>query len=196
MEIETNIYFRPIVPTATNKWSGGWPQSREEFSRFVDAYLPQLVRYAFCRLYNLSDAEDVVQEVFIRAYTDRKKRVKITNPGPYLYKMTANACTSHLRTHKRSKELLNTIKKETNSNGIPDPSQYTAAREELDRADELIHQLPKEQAEVVRLRVFDRLQLNEIAEIVGCSLNTVSSRLRYGFKKLRGIVTRQRRNGI
>ena len=39
------------------------------------------------------------------------------------------------------------------------------------------------------MRVFDELRLGEIAEIVGCSVNTVSSRLRYGFRKLRNLVS-------
>jgi len=183
-------------PEAENQWSGGWPQSREEFSRLVDAYLGRLVGYAFRRLGNLQDAEDVVQEVFVRAYADREKRARITMPGPYLYKMTANACVSHLRTRSRSAVPLETSLAETIPTNIPDPSQAAVALEELRRAEDLIRHLPEKQAEAVRLRVFDELQLHEIAEIVGCSKNTVAARLRYGFRKLREIVTRKRRFGL
>jgi RNA polymerase sigma-70 factor (ECF subfamily) len=162
----------------------------------VDAYLGRLVRYAFRRLGNLQDAEDVVQEVFVRAYADREKRARITMPGPYLYKMTANACVSHLRTRSRSAVPLETSLAETIPTNIPDPSQAAVALEELRRAEDLIRHLPEKQAEAVRLRVFDELQLHEIAEIVGCSKNTVAARLRYGFRKLREIVTRKRRFGL
>jgi RNA polymerase sigma-70 factor (ECF subfamily) len=179
-----------------NEWSGGWPQSREEFGRLVDAYLGRLVRYAFRRVGNLPDAEDVVQEVFVRAYADREKRARITMPGPYLYRMTANACVSHLRTRSRSAAPLETSLAETIPTHIPDPSQAAVALEELRRAEDLIRHLPEKQAEAVRLRVFDELQLHEIAEIVGCSKNTVAARLRYGFRKLREIVTRKRRFGL
>jgi DNA-directed RNA polymerase specialized sigma24 family protein len=48
--------------------------------------------------------------------------------------------------------------------------------------------LPKEQAEAIRLRVFDGLRLGEIAKVLGCPMNTVCSRLRYGFQKLRNLV--------
>jgi len=161
----------------------------------VDAFLARLVRYAFRRLRNLQDAEDVVQEVFVRAYADREKRARISLPGPYLFRMTANACTSHLRTRGRSEPLETTLA-ETIPTNIPDPSQAAVALEELRRAEELILHLPEKQAEVVRLRVFDELQLHEIAEIIGCPENTVASRLRYGFQKLREIVTRRRRFGL
>jgi len=40
--------------------------------------------------------------------------------------------------------------------------------------------------------VLDELHLNEIAEVVGCPLPTVKSRLRYGLEKLREIVVREK----
>ena len=67
-----------------------------------------------------------------------------------------------------------------------DPAQ---AADEMQRAEQLLAHLPAEQAEVIRLRVFDGLRLNEIAELESCSVNTVCSRLRYGFRKLRDFVT-------
>ena len=62
------------------------------------------------------------------------------------------------------------------------------AAEGLRRAESLLARLPEEQAEAIRMRVFDGLRLGEIAEVLGCPINTVGSRLRYGFQKLRNIV--------
>ena len=70
-------------------------------------------------------------------------------------------------------------------------SEVIHAAEELQRIERLLQRLPEKQAEVIRLRIFDELRLNEIAEVVGCSIDTVNSRLRYGFKKLRKIVYRE-----
>ncbi len=61
-------------------------------------------------------------------------------------------------------------------------------RETLSRAEAWLSRLPKEQAQAIRLRVFDELSLSEIAAVLDCPLNTVCSRLRYGFQKLRGLV--------
>jgi len=52
--------------------------------------------------------------------------------------------------------------------------------------------LPKKQSQVIRLRVFDELTLAEIADVVGCSINTVGARLRYGFRKLQKLVSREK----
>ncbi|HQU41683.1 MAG TPA: sigma-70 family RNA polymerase sigma factor, partial [Pirellulales bacterium] len=57
-----------------------------------------------------------------------------------------------------------------------DPPEMAQATEEIRRIESLLRQLPAEQAEVVRLRVFDELSLNEIAEITDCSINTVCPR--------------------
>ena len=69
--------------------------------------------------------------------------------------------------------------------------ETAAALEELRRVESLLQHLPRRQAEVVRLRVFDELRLREIAEVIGCPLATVKSRLRYGLEKLRGIVLQE-----
>ncbi|MCC6489591.1 MAG: RNA polymerase sigma factor [Candidatus Hydrogenedentes bacterium] len=181
----------PGVASSTDAWVGGWPQTQEEFQRFVDAYLQRLVSYAFRRLGSIHDAEDVVQEVFVRTYAERSKHREVTAVVPYLYRMTANACMDALRKRKRSKGLLSRFAGERPSSPLENGLGLYAASEELQRIESFLRRLPKRQAEVIRLRVFDELRISEIAEVVGCRPNTVSSRLRYGFKKLRTIVSRE-----
>ncbi len=76
------------------------PLSPKEIADLVEAYADRLVRYAFRRLGNLQDAEDVVQEVFVRTFSDRSRRTTISEIGPYLYRSVANASTDLMR--KRS----------------------------------------------------------------------------------------------
>jgi RNA polymerase sigma-70 factor (ECF subfamily) len=188
--IERNYVMDLELPSPpTDAWEGGWPQSPEEFEKLVEAYLDRLVRYALRRLGDLQDAEDVVQEVFLRAFKDRHKRRGISDVGPYLYRMTANACTDLQRRPRPVRVSLEEINEAEMVCTGKTPSQAARAAEGLRRAESLLQRLPAEQAEAVRLRVFDDLQLNEIAEVVGCSANTVGSRLRYGFRKLRQIVS-------
>ncbi len=172
-------------------WDRGWPQSPVEFEILIEVYLDSLVLSAFRRLGNFHDAEDVVQEVFVRAFTERSKRKNISRVGPYLYHMVINACTDMQRKRKRSGVSPESFQADEISGGQKNPAEMAAAKDELHRVEELLRRLPGNQAEVIRLRVFDELRLSEIAEVVGCSVSTVSSRLRYGFKKLRKIVSRE-----
>jgi RNA polymerase sigma-70 factor, ECF subfamily len=166
-----------------------WPQSRDEFAALVEAYSDRLVRHAFRHLGSLQDAEDVVQDVFVRAFADRSKRSDISAVGAYLFRCVANACTDLQRKHNCSSVYREEIDAEQLlglSNGSVEVIQ---SREELRRVEALLSQLPEEQAEAVRLRVLDGLHLKEIAEVLACPVNTVCSRLRYGFQKLRSLVT-------
>ena len=52
---------------------------------------------------------------------------------------------------------------------------------------ELLAELPATQREVIRLRIFDNLRFREVAERVGCPLNTALARMHDGLKKLRAL---------
>jgi len=170
----------------------GWPQSQSEVSALVDAYAGRLVRYAFRRLGDYQDAEDVVQQVFVRALVERSGHRAVSTVGAYLYRSVGNACLDLLRKRNSAAVMREKVGREEAAEGSDDPAEIAQAAEGLRRAESLLARLPQEQAEAIRLRVFDGLPLNEIAEVLGCPLNTVCSRLRYGFQKLRRLVGEER----
>ena len=174
---------------STWAWEHGWPETAEAFGLLIETFQDRLVRYAWRRLGNLADAEDAVQEVFVRAFADRSKRQKVSRVGPYLYRMVANACTDAQRKRRRAAISLEEAGAERIPAGGKSPAEKAEAAEEALRVEEMLRKLPRAQAEAIRLRVFEGLRLNEIAEAAGCSTDTVSSRLRYGFRKLRRIVS-------
>lgn len=169
-----------------------WPQSNGEVAALVDAYAGRLVRHAFRQLGDYQDAEDVVQQVFVRTLVDKSNCRKVLAVGPYLYRSVANACTDLLRRRNSAAVFREEISTEQLLAGSDGPSEIAQAAEGMRRAESLLGRLPKEQAEAIRLRVFDGLRLGEIAEVLGCPVNTVCSRLRYGFQKLRNIVGGER----
>jgi RNA polymerase sigma-70 factor (ECF subfamily) len=182
------VNIRPKLPESIHTYDGSWPQSVPEFERLIDAYLDRLVRFAMRKLGNLQDAEDVVQNVLTGVFRDRAKRRGVAAVGPYLYRSVANACTDRLRTKNYADVFREELNIEFQLAGGENPSDLAAATDEWRRAERLLARLPQDQAEVVRLRVFDELRLSEIAELVGCSVNTVCSKLRYGFQKLRNLM--------
>jgi RNA polymerase sigma-70 factor, ECF subfamily len=169
-----------------------WPKSPSEVAALVDAYAGRLVRHAFRQLGDYHDAEDVVQQVFVRAFVDHANRKNVAAVGPYLYRSVANACTDLLRRRDCAAVFREEVSTEQLLAGSDGPAEIAQAAEGLRRAESLLARLPEEQAEAIRLRVFDGLRLSEIAEVLGCPVNTVCSRLRYGFQKLRNIVGGER----
>ena len=166
----------------------GWPQTAVEFEVLVEAFQDRLVAYAFARLRNLADAEDVVQDVFVTAFVRRARLRRVDHVGPYLYRMVANACTDALRRRKRRGISLEDVPAAEIPSTTRNPSHAAAAAQEMRRVEDLLQCLPARQAEVVRLRVVAELPLAEIAQVVGCPVATAKSRLRYGLAKLRKLI--------
>jgi len=167
-----------------------WPQARSELALLVEDYADLLVWHAFRLLGSMPDAEDVVQDVFVRVFA-AGRRDEVASIRAYLYRAVGNACTDLLRSRTRSalrREPVDIDRLATGKDGPPEAAQ---AVEESARIEALLARLPREQAEAIRLRVFDGLRLDEIAEVLDCPINTVSSRLRYGFQKLREAVGRE-----
>jgi RNA polymerase sigma-70 factor, ECF subfamily len=179
---------QPVQTESSDSPAETWPQSHGEAATLVAAYADRLARYAFRQLGNRQDAEDAVQEVFMRAFSDRSDRTRVSAVGPYLYRSVANACTDLLRRRNSARVFREEVGVEELLAGADGPAEIAQAAEGLRRAQAMLRRLPNEQAEAIRLRVFDGLRLSEIAEVVGCPVNTVCSRLRYGFQKLRGLV--------
>ncbi|MFC1597586.1 RNA polymerase sigma factor [Planctomycetota bacterium] len=169
-------------------WDAGWPQTLDEFERLVETFQDRLVRYAFRRLGTVQDAEDVAQDVFVRAYADRSRHKGVVNVNAYLFRMASNLCTDWQRKQRRRNPLL----AEAEVMHVPatdrDVAEEAAAEEDLRRIETLLREIPSPQAEVVQLHVLDGLRLREIAQVIGRPVGTVKSRLRYGLDKLRKIV--------
>lgn len=184
----TILATHPKDDSLLELWSGGWPQAPREFEALVDVFGERLARYAFRRIGNLHDAEDVAQKVFVQAFAVRKRYRDVQNVGPYLYRMTANACTDWLRYRGRRPETPLEETAEALPSDWPDAGDEAAAREEQQRIEGWLQSLPQRQADVIRLRVFGDLPFAEIAQSLGCSEPTVKSRFRYGLEKLKAMI--------
>lgn len=167
-----------------------WPTARSELADLVEDYADLLVWHAFRLLGSMPDAEDVVQDVFIRVFSTGP-RGEVTSIRAYLHRAVGNACTDLLRSRTRLERRHEPVDIDRLATGADGPPEAAQAVEESVRIELLLGRLPREQAEAIRLRVFDGLRLDEIAEVLDCPINTVSSRLRYGFQKLREAVGRE-----
>jgi RNA polymerase sigma-70 factor, ECF subfamily len=167
-----------------------WPSSHAEFAALVEEYADRLARSAFRQLGNLHDAEDIVQDVFVRVFKGGRPGHAVSI-GAYLYRAVRFACTDRLRRRARTVLVHDQADFDHVATKGQGPLEAAEAAEEIRRVDALLERLPEKQAEAIRLRVFDGLRLDEIAEILECPIDTVSSRLRYGFQKLRETMGRR-----
>jgi RNA polymerase sigma factor (sigma-70 family) len=130
------------------------------------------------------DAEDVTQQVFVRAWRNRRSfdagRGTI---GAWLQGITRRQIADRLTARTRDAAVAQAAQVAGNSNSRPGgvPEQVIEA---VVMADEL-NNLPPQQRTVVRLAFYDDLTHQQIARLTGLPLGTVKSHLRRGLERLR-----------
>lgn len=139
-----------------------------------------LLQYACYRLGNLDDAEDAVQDVFVKMHQRLSENCEeIKNLSAYLYRTMANLCISRQREAKR----IQTVPLDRQSELIETETENF--EQEYQRINYLLSEIPEEQAEVIRLHYYGDKSFQEIADILGIPPTTAKSRFTYGLEKIK-----------
>lgn len=154
------------------------------FEGLVQEHKNRIYGY-ICRLTNDSpDAEDITQEVFIRAYQSMHAFRHDAAVDTWLYRIATNLVIDRFRRAKRAPQMVPVIADTEDALGeIPasnrdsDP-QATAQLTELQKqVQKAIQSLPTKLRSVVVLHDMEGLSYDEVAQAVGCPVGTVKSRL-------------------
>ena len=151
-----------------------------QLERIIDEHQQQLFSFAFFRVGSYEVAQDIVKEVFIRFYENSNRLSAANNVKAYLLKTISNACTDYLR--KNGKIQFVAIEKLENE--LTDEEEKSCLSEYL-RIDDILSNLPADQAEILQLKFVDSLNFVEISELLNVNVNTVKSRYKYAIEKLR-----------
>ena len=148
-----------------------------------DRYAHDLLAFLSARLCCRLDAEDVLQSLFVNIVRRRRVLARARHLDAYLYRMAANEATSFLRGRRSERHSA--------TRGEP----WLIVRENHQRQYDLAEQmqialgrLPWPQREVVVLKVYRAKTFQEIARLLGVSVNTAASRYRYGMERLRNLL--------
>ena len=143
--------------------------TREEFKAKFLPLSDGLFRIALHYLEDVSDAQDAVQDVFIKLWNSQDKLDGVKNPEAYSYTLIKNTCIDRLR---RARKTVQPGELEERSGDDP-PDKELSDKEALRKALACIDELPEKQREIVRLRIFEELEYDEIAEkLVISEINT------------------------
>ncbi len=147
----------------------------ERVEEWIELYQDDLYRYAFFRLGSRADAEDILQDAFVKVATSERE---ITNPKAYLYSTVMSGCVDMLRRRVKTK-FVDEI------TAAPLQSVEQEAEEEFSRIDRLLSRLPEMQREVIHLHIHSNLKFTEIAEVLNTPVSTVKSRFTSGIERLK-----------
>lgn len=127
---------------------------------------------------NPSIADDAVQEAFCSLLKIDINAVG--NVQKYLFRSVRNKTLNLLRTERRERRKLEVV-----SSQRPIFIEPAERHEELTRLNECVALLPREQREIILLKIWGGLTFKEIGELLDLPMNTAASRYRYALEKLR-----------
>jgi len=152
-----------------------------DLALMLEESYPQSVRTAYLILGNRPDAEDAVQEAFLRAWKFRNSLAKETSVRPWLYRVVVNTCNSKLRQDIPRRERSGT-EHELDITPVGDEAfDRFAASNDITRA---LKDLPVHLRIVIVLRYYAELSEREIAIAIGRKPGTVKSRLHEARRRL------------
>ncbi|GAB4365344.1 MAG: sigma-70 family RNA polymerase sigma factor [Calditrichia bacterium] len=161
----------------------------QAFDILVRRYKDQLLNFVYRFVGNKTDAEDIVQETFLRVYKNKHYYKEIAKFSTWVYTIAGNLAKTELRRRKRHKifSVSNFVNEERDYD-IPDrehsPERKVDGTIKEDIIQKAIEKLPPKFKEVIILRDVQGFAYEEISQILNIPLGTVKSRVNRGRLKL------------
>jgi RNA polymerase sigma-70 factor (ECF subfamily) len=143
------------------------------------------------RLVGADVAEELFQQTWLSVldHIDRFNPAA-TNPGAFkawLFRIATNKANDHWRSGGRERAGRDGLRLVTETLG-PDASHRLEGQEMASKLQQALQQLPENQRQVLLLRFYSDMKFVEIAEVLGCPLNTALGRVHKAILKLRQLM--------
>lgn len=153
----------------------------EQLACLMEEEKHHLHRYACYKIGDADEADDILQEMFLRLCNKSHLLAKVDNMRNYLYRTLANQCGMLLRERQKRPEVsVENLELLLLEEFIPESFE-----QEFRLINRLLSEIPIEQSEVIRLHIHGGRTFTDIAAILDAPLPTVKARYRYGIDKLR-----------
>ena len=159
----------------------GDSNNKPQFDILVDAHAAEIYRYLWRMLQNEQDAEDCLQEAFLKSYLAYDRLDGNANYRAWLYRIAGNTARTRLRAKLRTGILL--------PEDLADPElpieQQAQNQQQLEAVTSAIAALPNKQREALILRKYQELSYEEISTVLDTSVEGARANVYQGLKKLR-----------
>lgn len=154
---------------------------------FGEKYLQnrsQLYRVAFYILESKFEAEDAVQDLYIKLWKNKDKLENIQNPKAYSITLIKNICIDKIRRTKNKQEVDLSENIIANS----DIENDIESKEILTKMIKAIERLPQSQRDVLQMKIIEDMSYDEISQKTGMNNLTLRSLLSQARKKIKEII--------
>lgn len=156
------------------------------FGELVQRYDQRLLNFVYRTIGDRERGQDLVQETFVRVYRHLHRFDQSKKFSTWIYTIASNLAKNELRNRSRNPLVLfQTLKKNWDADHRPlewedtqyKPDDLFRKRHLREKVEEAVAQLPEHHRIVFVLRELEGKTYEEIADITGCNLGTVKSRL-------------------
>lgn len=160
---------------------------------FSTDYINGLYGYAMVLTHNHAEAEDLVQETYVRAIAAMSRLRPDSNIKAWLFKILRNIWFNQLRKRRSDPQIVQADMERDSIESMVNPGKDSyevyAGAVERERVRAAIQELSLEFREIILLREYEELSYQEIANLLDCPTGTVMSRLARARSKLRTILS-------
>lgn len=159
-------------------------ETHDDFVLIYQKYSEKLFGYTFVLLKNKEEAEEVVQETFVKLWEKRSEILINSSLGAYLFKMSKNIILNRIREKFYFSVAAEWIKEERDV--MENSTEETIDTNELQNIlNEIISRLPAKRKEVFLLSRVENMTYKEIAAYLNISENTVDTQIRKSLEFIR-----------
>jgi RNA polymerase sigma-70 factor, ECF subfamily len=144
----------------------------DAFEELVRRYQTSIYRVALRMLGSRADAQDAVQETFVRAWRALPRFRHDSAISTWLYRIVTRRALDRIAS-RRSTGTLDEVEVEAG----PDPAQAAEHQERLRAIRRAIAKLPPDQRAAIVLREFEGLSYQEVAQVLGASVPAIKTRI-------------------
>lgn len=157
--------------------------SKAEFEILFRKYYRTLCNYAYGRIADRVEAEEIVQEVFCKIWEQRDKLVKLDSVKAYLFRCVHNSSLNKIRHQKIKQEYMEHSARENSI--IELPTSGLQLKELQDKLQVAISTLPEQCGLVFKLSRYEEMSYKEIASVLSISVKTVENHMGKALKIMR-----------
>lgn len=162
----------------------------QAFNELVKRWHSKIYRFAYRFFVDKSEADEITQKTFIKTYQNVKTLDQPEKFSPWIYRIANNLCLDELKRAGRRKSTSLEAREDLPGRAAElSPADHLEAKELGEIIENALLLIPEEQRVVIILKEYEGLKFREIAEILEEPENTVKSRMYYGLKATRRILT-------
>jgi RNA polymerase sigma-70 factor (ECF subfamily) len=155
------------------------------FEDLIECHHGEIFAYILRMTRDRSEAEDLCQETFLRAYKAYGRLNGGANQRAWLYKIATNTTLNHIRRQKTGRRAMDVLKSGSSSSTPDNYAEQAGNRELLERVQLAIDGLPEKQRLALTQRKLAELSYAEIAEALECSEDAARANVYQAIRKLR-----------